>query len=125
MADDAPAPKETRFDAENPRSKAAYDRAARMYKLEVKNFGNPDDTPSAEGNRRPIERKLVELEDAVGDKIRSVGKAFGLKRTTSQDDDAQAAARRDVKGYKKGGVTKKMVRGGGIESRGKTKGRFV
>ena len=28
-------------------------------------------------------------------------------------------------GYKKGGVTKKMARGGGIESRGKTKGRFV
>lgn len=26
---------------------------------------------------------------------------------------------------KKGGVTKKMARGGGIESRGKTKGRFV
>ena len=26
---------------------------------------------------------------------------------------------------KTGGVTKKMVRGGGIESRGKTKGRFV
>ena len=27
--------KETRFNAENPRSQAAYDRAERMYKLEV------------------------------------------------------------------------------------------
>jgi len=117
--------KETRFNAENPRSQAAYDRAERMYKLEVNKFGNPDGTPSAEGNRRPIERKLVELEDAAGDKMRSVGKFFGSNRMTSQDDDAKAAARKDVKGYKKGGTIKKMVRGGGIESRGKTKGRFV
>ena len=43
--------KETRFNAENPRSQAAYDRAERMYKLEVNKFGNPDGTPSAEGNR--------------------------------------------------------------------------
>jgi hypothetical protein len=31
----------------------------------------------------------------------------------------------DQSGHKKGGTIKKMARGGGIESRGKTKGRFV
>lgn len=31
----------------------------------------------------------------------------------------------DYSGYKKGGKVKKYARGGGIEVRGKTKGRFV
>lgn len=31
----------------------------------------------------------------------------------------------DTPGYKRGGKVKKMCRGGGIEQRGKTKGRFV
>ena len=31
----------------------------------------------------------------------------------------------EAKGMKKGGKVKKYARGGGIESRGKTKGRFI
>ena len=36
-----------------------------------------------------------------------------------------AATAAATSGMKKGGTIKKMARGGGIESRGKTKGRFV
>lgn len=31
----------------------------------------------------------------------------------------------EAKGMKKGGMAKKMARGGGVETKGKTKGRFV
>jgi len=31
----------------------------------------------------------------------------------------------EAKGMKKGGAVKKMARGGGVESKGKTKGRFI
>ena len=46
---------------------------------------------------------------------------------TKNPDSAQAKINKVIKpaGYKKGGGVKCMARGGGIEVRGKTKGRFV
>jgi hypothetical protein len=45
---------------------------------------------------------------------------------TSLDDEEQMKARRDVKGYKKGGkVSSASARADGIAQRGKTKGRIV
>jgi hypothetical protein len=44
------------------------------------------------------------------------------KDRKEEEEEAKAAA---AGGMKKGGTIKKMARGGGIESRGKTKGRFV
>ena len=42
-----------------------------------------------------------------------------IARAEKTEDKAEA------KGMKKGGAVKKMARGGGVESKGKTKGRFI
>ena len=117
-------------------SKRAYDNAVKMYENELRL--DPKDT-------NPVGYSMRKFEDSVGDKMRSVGKFFGTNRMTSQDDKAQMQAREDVKGYKKGGMPmkdgkpafmmgkKKMMgggmakyaKGGGIESRGKTKGTII
>ena len=117
-------------------SKRAYNHAVRMYENELKL--DPKDT-------NPVGYAMRKFEDSVGDKMRSVGKFFGSNRVTSQDDAAQMQAREDVKGYRKGGMPmkdgkpafmmgkKKMMgggmakyaKGGGIESRGKTKGTVI
>ena len=51
----------------------------------------------------------------------------GDKKGLKQAEDDYLTAKRETAENKKakGGTIKKMVRGGGIESRGKTKGRFV
>jgi len=50
---------------------------------------------------------------------------MGTNKMTSQDDEAQMAARKDVKGYKKGGkVGSASKRADGIAVRGKTKGKM-
>ena len=101
-------------------SKAAYDRAAKKYELERR--ANKPGT---------VNGAIDEFMDGVGDKVRAVGKFFGTNRMTSMDDEAQMQARKDVKGYKKGGMVKKSKpkatksRGDGIAQRGKTKGRMI
>jgi hypothetical protein len=54
------------------------------------------------------------------------------RRQAEMDKKMKEAAERfkkspenDSPGYKKGGNVKKYARGGGVESKGKTKGRFV
>jgi hypothetical protein len=114
-------------------SKRAYNNAVRRYENEL--ISDPKDT-------NPAGYAVRKFGDSVGDKMRSVGKFFGSNRVTSQDDAAQMQARKDVKGYRKGGMPmkdgkpafmKKMnmggmakyAKGGGIESRGKTKGTVI
>lgn len=80
--------------------------------------------------RRSIgEKQLYKIGDRMGDALRKVGKtvAPGFNEMTSRDDEAQMQARKDVRGYKKGGSVKakKGRRGDGICSRGRTKGRMV
>jgi len=140
--------KQAREDVENSRKQASEDAeksrkdatSSRAYKFAAKNYErelalNPPGTVSG---------SISKFTDAVGDKMRSAGKFFGSNRVTSQDDAAQMQAREDVKGYKKGGMPmkdgkpafmmgKKMnmggmakyAKGGGIESRGKTKGTII
>ena len=71
-----------------------------------------------EEDRTGVNKKADKFFDNVGDKVRgsAVGK-FAKSRGTgtfSKDDEAQMQARKDVKGYKKGGKTsmKKMNMGG-------------
>ena len=130
--------KQAREDAENSRKQAREDAeksrkdatSSRAYKFAAKDYErelalNPPGTVSG---------SISKFTDAVGDKMRSAGKFFGSNRVTSQDDAAQMQAREDVKGYKKGGMPmkdgkpafmKKFAKGGGIESRGKTKGTII
>jgi hypothetical protein len=73
-----------------------YKSAVADYERELK--VDPQDT-------NPIGYKMRKFEDTVGDKLRSVGKnVFGTNKMTSMDDEAQMQARKDVKGYKKGGM---------------------
>ena len=69
-----------------------------------------------EEDRTGINKKADKFFDKVGDKVRgsAVGKYAKSKGTGtfSRDDEAQMQARKDVKGYKKGGMAKKMARGG-------------
>ena len=87
------------------KAKRVYDRSVRRYENEVESERNS-----------PANRAFISASDSVGDFIRGVGKRLGTNRTLSQDDEAQMQARRDVRGYKKGG---------GIEKRGKTRGAIV
>ena len=80
---------------------AVYDSSVRKYQKEK--YLNPPDTVSGS-----LDKGL----DTMGDAVRSIGKVFGSNKMTSMDDEAQMAARKDVKGYKKGGRVKKMSTGG-------------
>ena len=97
-------------------SKRAYGTAVKDYQTEL--MLNPPDTAGY---------TMGKFYDSVGDKARSVGKFFGTNQMTSQDDEAQMQARKDVKGYKKGGSVKSSAskRADGIATKGKTKGRMI
>ena len=97
-------------------SKRAYGTAVKDYQIEL--MRDPPDTAGYTVNK---------FADSVGDKARSVGKFFGTNQMTSRDDEAQMQARKDVKGYKKGGSVKSSAskRADGIATKGKTKGRMI
>ena len=79
----------------------AYKIAAKDYERDLRL--DPEDT-------NPFGYGVRKLGDQAGDKLRSVGKFFGSNKMTSMDDEAQMQARKDVKGYKKGGMA--MKKGG-------------
>ena len=72
-----------------------------------------------EEDRTGIDKKADKFFDKVGDKVRgsAVGRYAKSKGTGtfSRDDEAQMQARKDVKGYKKGG----KIRGYGMARGGK------
>ena len=99
---------------DNAKSKAVYDQSVKKYEREK--ILNPD------GISKSLDKGL----DNIGDKVRSVGEFFGSNRMTSMDDKAQMKARKDVKGYARGGsVSSASSRADGIATKGKTRGRFV
>jgi hypothetical protein len=104
----ADAAKQARDDA---KAKAVYEQSVKKYEREQKL--NPDG----------LSKSLTKGLDNVGDVMRSVGKTFGSNRMTSMDDNAQMQARKDVKGYKSGGMTASS-RAVGIAQRGKTRGKM-
>jgi hypothetical protein len=104
----ADAAKQARDDA---KAKAVYEQSVKKYEREQKL--NPDG----------LSKSLTKGLDNVGDVMRSVGKTFGSNRMTSMDDNAQMQARKDVKGYKSGGMTASS-RADGIAQRGKTRGKM-
>jgi len=107
----ADAAKQARDDA---KAKAVYEQSARKYEREK--ALNPD------GVNKFLDKGL----DTIGDKVRSVGSFFGSNRMTSMDDAAQMQARKDVKGYAKGGkVSSASSRADGIAVKGKTKGTMI
>jgi hypothetical protein len=107
----ADAAKQARDDA---KAKAVYEQSARKYEREK--ILNPD------GVNKFLDKGL----DTIGDKVRSVGSFFGSNRMTSMDDAAQMQARKDVKGYAKGGkVSSASSRADGIAVKGKTKGTMI
>ena len=100
-------------------AKRQYERSVKTYQNELQ-LDPPDANPVGYAIRKGM--------DSAGDTVRSAGQYVFVgddkNRITSADDAAQMQARRDVKGYKKGGAVKKFARGGGIEVRGKTRGRI-
>ena len=103
------------------RAAELYDKS---YKFNVDRYAKElRDAPEKEN---PLTYKLVKFGDRVGDKVRSVGKFFGSNQMTSLDDEAQMQARKDIKGYKKGGSVKSSAskRADGIAQRGKTRGKL-
>ena len=107
----ADAAKQARDDA---KAKAVYEQSARKYEREK--VLNPD------GVNKFLDKGL----DTIGDKVRSVGSFFGSNRMTSMDDAAQMQARKDVKGYAKGGkVSSASSRADGCCIKGKTRGKMV
>ena len=107
----ADAAKQARDDA---KAKAVYEQSVKKYERE-KRF-NPD------GISKSLDKGL----DNIGDKVRSVGEFFGSNRMTSMDDKAQMKARKDVKGYAKGGsVSSASKRADGCAIKGKTRGKMV
>jgi len=82
-----------------------------------------------EEDRTGVNKKADKFFDNVGDKVRgsAVGK-FAKSRGTgtfSKDDEAQMQARKDVKGYKKGGMAKMpMMQEGGDVDKVPTKEEF-
>ena len=94
----SPAQKEMEAeDAQDARDSAA-EKTLRKYHKNLPGMGGIRRT-GEDGITRASERRLGTLDEYVGDKA--------------------------LEGKKRGGSIKKMARGGGIESRGKTKGRFV
>ena len=105
------AAKQARDDA---KAKAVYEQSVRKYEREK--MLNPD------GINKSLDKGL----DTIGDKVRSVGEFFGSNRMTSMDDKAQMKARKDVKGYAKGGsVSSASKRADGCAIKGKTRGKMV
>ena len=95
------------------KAKRVYQESVRKYELEQQR------------NTDPVNKFLVKKSDDVGDFVRSIGKKLGTNRMTSQDDEAKMQARKDVKGYKKGGMVSASKRADGIAKKGKTRGRMV
>jgi hypothetical protein len=92
------------------RKKAVYGRESKLYERELKL--NPPGSLSYD---------LVKKMDDMGDVARSVGKKMGVNNMTSRNDEAQMEARKDVKGYAKGGMTASS-RADGCCVKGKTRG---
>ena len=94
-----------------------YNQKAAEYQKEL-DLDPPDTNPFGYGARK--------LEDKIGDKVRAAGRFFGSNRMTSQDDEAQMKARKDIKGYKAGGmVSSASKRADGCATKGKTRGKMV
>ena len=109
------AEKAAKEEAENKKATEVYNKFAETYKREREL--NPPGTASGW-----VDRKI----DALGDLARKAGKAMGTNKMSSQDDEAQMAARKDVKGYKKGGkISSASKRADGCAIKGKTKGRMI
>ena len=120
-----------------PTQQAAYDRAQkiiadraesmaeekqksaeRSYNMNVERYAREK---THEMNFAP-EKVLNQTIDSLGDKARAVGKFLGTNKMTSPDDEAQMRARKDIKGYKKGGkVSSASKRADGCAVRGKTR----
>lgn len=90
-----------------------------------------DDAEKMEDARSRAERAATEEKDMLS-KISPVARSGATKDFNRAIADFKKIPQKvrdkaayDQSGHKKGGAIKKMARGGGIESRGKTKGRFV
>lgn len=114
----AKASSQSKKDAAAKKKKATADA---VYEKYVNQYQREED-------RTGIDKKADKFFDKVGDKVRgsAVGRYARSKGTGtfSMDDEAQMQARKDVKGYKKGGKIRGcgMARGGRVCKMVKMKG---
>jgi len=104
------------------REQMGYNRASSQMAREVAN----NEKPGFEGR---VNRFLDKATDNIGDAIRSGSSAIGIE---SDFDTGRMKARKEIKGYKKGGKTKAKkynkggkVRGCGVARQGVRKAKMV
>jgi len=112
---------------EEKKAKKKQELADKVYKQWYRKYTTEENNPRSEYPN--ADRAIYRFQDRAGDVARKIGATIvpGFNRMTSRDDEAQMKARKDVKGFKKGGSVKakKGRRGDGICVKGKTKGRMV
>jgi hypothetical protein len=78
----------------------------------------------AKGGKVPMKEWEASKEDMKQDKKLASKYGMSMKAYEKSAVDKKHDAQQSMKGLKKGGMTK-MAAGGGVETKGKTKGKFI
>ena len=78
----------------------------------------------AKGGKVPMEKWEHSAKDLAQDKKLAKKRGMSMEAWEKSAADVKHDKQQSMKGLKKGGATK-MARGGGVETKGKTKGKFI
>jgi hypothetical protein len=78
----------------------------------------------AKGGKVPMQEWEHSKTDLAQDKKLAAKRGMSMEKWEKSPADKKHDAQQSMKGLKKGGMTK-MAKGGGMETKGKTKGKFI